>query len=214
MDIMVPLIVAGVFAVPSLLIALVVVAVVFAHRQDKRRMGRLTAYAFDTGWQYLAPPVPAPVGEAARSRRTRLALARPGEPAVWLVWHRWTEGGGDNSSTENRTFYYLWLGLGYADVRVSRRTSIGAFFAPVRGVGTGDSEFDKRFVIKSPAPGAALMAVTPAARQAMMSGHVANWSITNGTLVQTYTDSPTAESLQPRVDLLVYLARLITSNAP
>lgn len=211
MEVLLPLIFMG--FVPGMFL-LVILVVVFAHKRDRAHLEGLIGYALDTGWYRFGPPAPRPVDSDARSRRTRLALARRlGESEVWTVWHRWTESSGENSSTtRHRTFYYLWLGPSFPNVEVVRRTSIGAFFKPVRGVGTGDPEFDKRFVVKPTDRPEILAAVTPAVRHAMLKGYVWQWRISEGTLIQSYDEALRLEALQPRAEAIAYLAHLITGR--
>src|SRR5690242_1830385 len=122
------------------LIGLVVVAALGAARRERDRMAALRSFAAANGWRQFAPPVRRPVDTAARSSRTRIALAHQIEERdLWLVWHHWQERSGeDSSSSHDLTRYYLWLGTSYPDVKVQPRTAIGAFFRPVRGIGTGD----------------------------------------------------------------------------
>jgi hypothetical protein len=196
-------------------VTLVIILAVRAAARERERRARLHAYAAQLGWYPIAGPVPDPVAEAVRSRRTQLALGiRNPEYGSWMVWHRWTESsGGDTNttSTKNLTRYYLWLGPG-PDVRLVGRSGIGAFFNPVRGIGTGDEEFDRRFVIKPADRPEAIQVVTPEIRQAMLAGYFGNWQITRGTLIVSYWDTPRIENLQPRADAIVHLARMLTNR--
>ncbi|MGH3388638.1 MAG: hypothetical protein ACRDOO_07155 [Actinomadura sp.] len=197
------------------ILALVIILVVKAAARERERRARLHAYAAQLGWHPIAGPVPDPVAEAIRSRRTKLALGtRYSGHDTWVVWHQWTESSGSDSSTsstKNLTRYYVWLGPG-PDVRLVRRSSIGAFFKPVRGVGTGDEEFDRRFVIKPTDRPELTQVVTPAIRQAMLAGHFVDWQITRGTLILAFWDTPKIENLQPRADGIVHLTRLLTNG--
>lgn len=193
------------------LIGLVVVAAIGAARKERGRMAALTASAAAQGWRLCRPPMPRPVDTAWRSARHRIALARRlYERDVWMVWHRWQENSGDNTTTtKDLTRYYLWLGPSYPDVKVQPRTSIGAFFRPVRGIGTGDPEFDRRFLVQPSGHPAPLAVVNPVIRQAMLHGALAPWQIDSGTLILAYADRPTPENLQPRADAIIALARLL-----
>jgi hypothetical protein len=215
-----------VFAIAVLVIAvflvamlvLVVVGIVMAVKRQRRRLEQFHVHAAQCGWRPVASvaPLPGPVGEAARSRRTRLMLGAQQAFALWLVWHQWTEstGSGDSTThtTRNLTQYFLWLGPSYPTVRLERRTSVGAFFKPVRGIGTEDAEFDKRFMIRGPGEHEALRLLTPAVRQAMVAGYLPAWAIAGGVLILAYGDAPTVQTLQPRADIITYLARMLTHS--
>src|SRR5689334_4951883 len=128
----------------STAIILVIVIAIMLARRERGRVAELHAYAGQSGWQPITGPLPEPVAGDARSRRCKLALGtQRGRHQLWVVWHQWTETTGSGNTTSsrrrNRTRYYLWLGSGYPDVSVRRRTAIGAFFKPVRGVGTADA---------------------------------------------------------------------------
>jgi hypothetical protein len=197
-------------------VALLIILVVRASLRERERRVRLHAHAAQLGWHPIAGPVPDPVAEAARSRRTKLALgARQSGYDAWVVWHQWTESSGSDSNssrTVDLTRYFLWLGPPYPDVKLVRRTSIGGYFKPVRGIGTGDMEFDKRFLIKPADRHDAVQMVTPEIRQAMLAGYFANWEISGGTLILAYGDVPRTENLQPRADGLTHLARMLAGN--
>jgi hypothetical protein len=197
-------------------ITLVIILVVRTAARERERRARLHAHAAQLGWYPITSPVPGPVAEAIRSRRTKLALGiRHSGYDAWMVWHQWTESTGSDSSTtstKNLTRYYLWLGPAHPNVQLVRRTSIGAFFNPVRGIGTGDAEFDKRFVIKPADRPEAIQVVTPVIRQAMFAGHFLNWQVSDGTLILAYWDTPRIENLQPRADGIVHLAHLLSNR--
>jgi hypothetical protein len=206
-----PVIFVALVAGVVVLFALLVTVAVRRHRGQK---ARLQEHASELGWHPVFGPAPDLVAESAASRRTELALGthRSGFD-VWMVWHLWYEssGAGDGGqSMRNLTRYFLWLGPTYPDIRLSPRSSIGAFFDPVRGIGTGDAEFDKRFAIKPSDRPEVIPAVTPLVRQAMLAGHFRNWQISGGVLILAYADRPRIENFQPRADGIVHLARLLT----
>src|SRR5919198_769687 len=169
-------------------------------RRERRRREHLRAYAARLGLFPFTHPVPAP--DAARSRRAKLALGgQRGRHAVWVVWHQWVESTGDNSSTtRNLTRYYLWLGPGHPDIELQRRTSIGAFFKPVRGAGTGDAAFDKAILVRPTDGHEHLRVLTPPLREALLSRRLPLFQITDGVLITTYGDVPRIKNLQPRAD--------------
>ncbi|HEU5026386.1 MAG TPA: hypothetical protein VFV01_15825 [Spirillospora sp.] len=200
-------------------IALVVAGIVWAGVQNGRRIKALYAHTAECGWWPITPeqPMPAPVAHAVRSRRTKLAVATVREHPMWLVWHRWTEssGTGDNrtTSTHDLTRYFLLLGPGYQDVEVVRRTAVGGFFMPVRGVGTGDAAFDKRFLIRGLGEHQAVRLLTPPIRAAMLSGHAPAWAVSAGVLISAYSVAPSVEALEQRAHALIVLARMLTAGA-
>jgi hypothetical protein len=192
--------------------ALVIVLMIVGMRRERARRERLRAYAVQHGWRRLTPdaPVPGPVAKAAASRRTQLAFATNLRGFdLWLVWHRWTEssGSGENSThhTRHLTRYFLWPGRPCPQVRLMRRTRIGASFMPVRGLGTGDPEFDRRFLMR----GDERFAISSALRQAMIVDELPAWDISDGILTTEYRDAPTADNLQWRADAIARIAQLL-----
>ena len=186
----------------------VITAVVVAHQRDSRRRLQLHAYMADTGWWPISEPPPQQVDTAWRSRRTKLAAVKniDGGP-VWMVWHRWTESSGENSSTHDLTRYFRWLGPNYPDVEVKKRTSVGALIKPVRGPGTGDAAFDKAFRVISPYPADAARLLGPHLRQLMTEHRLPPWRIERGLLIIQMDLAVRIETLQPMADQVVELAR-------
>jgi hypothetical protein len=204
----IPTIFSGLF---STVIIVVIVVVVVVARRERGRVAELHGYAAQSGWQPITGPAPEPVARDARSRRCKLALGgQRGPHHLWVVWHQWTESSGSgqtySSRRRNRTRYYLWLGPHYPDVSLRRRTGIGAFFKPVRGVGTGDAVFDKAFLVRPGGSDEPLRLLTPPLREAMLAGRLPIWAITGGVLITAYDDVPRIENLQPRADAICYVA--------
>jgi hypothetical protein len=202
--------------VVALLIALFIVGARKSAQQERRRQEELWAYATRCGWipVQVGVPLPGPVTEAAASRRSKLVLGTRLEGfELWLVWHRWTEttssGETTTSSTRNLTRYFLYPGRPCPDVRLSRRTAIGGSLIPTRGVGTGDAEFDRRFLIRSDAGPLAQALLTPDLRHAMLTGALPVWEIKGGVLVTAYNDRPQIENLQHRAGAAVHIAKLL-----
>ncbi len=193
-------------------IALIVFAVMQAARHDRARREQLWAHAMRFGWRAFAPGEPAPsaVASEAGSGRTKLALVtRLHGYDVWLVWHQWTEtsssGDSTTSSTHHLTRYYLWPHSMRPDVRLSRRTRLGASLMAVRGAGTGDAEFDRNFMVHTAAP----VYLPDGVRYGMMTGDLPIWQISAGALVTSYADPPRAENLQYRADVIVRLVHAL-----
>jgi hypothetical protein len=205
---LIPAIFGGFFSIAIIVVIVIAVVVV---RRERGRVAELHAYAARSGWLPITGPAPEPVVEDARSRRCKLALgAQRGPHHLWVVWHQWIEssGSGDSSSsrTRNRTRYFLWLGPGYPDVSLRRRTSLGAFFKPVRGVGTGDAAFDKAFVVRPGDSHEPLRLLTPPLRAAMLARRLPIWAINGGVLITAYDDVPRIDNLQPRADAICSVA--------
>lgn len=197
-----------------IIVVLVIVFAVATVRKERRRVEHLRAYAAHLGWLPIAEPVPEPVAESARSRRSKLALGlRRGQHHLWVVWHQWTEhsssGSTSSTRTRNRTRYFLWLGPAYPDISLRRRTSVGAFLMPVRGAGTGDAAFDKAFLVRSAAPYEQQRLLTPQLREAMLARRLPVWEITGGVLAIAYDDAPRVENLQLRADAISYIAHAL-----
>jgi hypothetical protein len=192
-------------------IAVVLILVVGSTRRERARRQHLWTYALRSGWSRVPTDaaLPWPVVEAAGSVRARMVVgARIDRFDVWLVWHHWTESGSENS-TRDLTRYFVWLGRPRPDVRVVRRTRLGAALFPVRGAGTGDAEFDERFVVRGVDDAAALDVLTPVVRQAMVAGDLPGWEVLDGTLITAYDDVPTVEDLQDRANAITEIARLL-----
>ncbi|KAB2373212.1 hypothetical protein [Actinomadura montaniterrae] len=209
----------GLFGSTGLFVGLVVLAVVvivWSAVRSHRQMRELREHIAACGWRPVErdEPMPRPVASAVRSRRTKLAVAAEEPYPLWLVWHRWTEsqGTGDSrrTSTHDLTRYFLRPGGGFRDVEVVKRTAIGGFLMPVRGVGTGDAAFDKRFLIRGLGEQQAVRLLTPALRAAMLAGDVPPWEVAGGVLISAYTDAPSIGTFQPRADALVRLAGMLT----
>jgi hypothetical protein len=135
---------------------------------------------------------------------------------IWLSWHRWTEtstssGGRSTSSTHNLTRYFLALPGSFPDMSVVRRTKIGAFFKARRGLGTSDEDFDRRFVIKPTDLPQAARVVTPQLADALKTGELPEFSITQNLLGTSYDTAPDWRELQPRAEQLSRLAHLLMS---
>lgn len=200
----------------NVFVVLVVVLIIFTVRRERRRREQLQAYAAQTGWYPITSPAPEPVVDAMRSKRSKLAVGTQLGPFnTWLVWHQWTEStGGETTttSTRNLTRYFVWLGPSFPDVQVRRRTGIGGFLKPVRGIGTGDPAFDKAFLVRPSDDPAPLRLLTPAMRQALLSGQLPVWTISAGVLITGYDDIPRPDNMQPRADVIVYLAQMLTAS--
>jgi hypothetical protein len=196
--------------------ALVMVVIVWSGVRGRRQMRELREHIAARGWRPVVrdEPMPGPVASAARSRRSRLAVATQEPYPLWLVWHRWTEssGTGDNrtTSTHNLTRYFLLLGAGYQDMEVVKRTALGGLFMPVRGAGTGDADFDKRFLVRGLGEHQAVRLLTPELRAAMLAGEVPAWEVSAGVLISAYSVAPSVATFQPRADTLVALAGMLT----
>ncbi|MFD0899044.1 hypothetical protein [Actinomadura sediminis] len=185
---------------------------------QQRRRDRLREHAAEYGWRPAAvdESTPGPVAEAARSRVARLAITTEQPYALWLVWHRWSESsaGNDTSSVRDLTRYFLLLDPGFPDVDVVRRTRLGGAFMPVRGAGTGDAAFDKRFLVRGPGEREVSRLLTDELREAMLADRVPAWEISGDVLITTYADAPTTATLQPRADTITDLARTLAGTAP
>ena len=207
----IPLFLSGFVSLFIVALIVLIVLAVKGYRRERRRRAELDLYATQLGWQPIAGPVPEPVAKDVRSRRNKLALStQRGPHPLWLVWHQWTESNGETSTTtRNLTRYYIWLGQGHPDIQLRRRSRIGAFFKPVRGVGTGDAAFDRAFLVRPSGTYEHQRLLTPQLRAAMVARQVPAWRITGGVLIIGYGDVPRIENLQPRADVICYLAQAL-----
>lgn len=185
---------------------------------DRRRealLRELIAYAVECGWRTVPVPssLPAPVARAARSRNSRLVLATDaGGLDTWLVWHHWVQSSGQISADRDLTRCFVRLGAAVPDAVLRRRTGVGAFFRPVRGVGTGDAVFDRRFLARGSDREAVRRLLTPELRRDMLSGRRPMWAVDRGMLVVFHESPPRANNLRPWAASAASLARLLTSR--
>ena len=194
---------------------------VVAVRSSKKWMAQLLEQAGRLGWQKVDDPSVAPpvVAEMARSPRSVLLLYHR-ERGIWLSWHRWRESssrpGGDGRSTSTSTYdltsYLVALNGPFPDMSVIARTKVGGFLKARRGLGTGDQDFDRRFVIKPGDSPQAAQVVTPHLVHALKTGEVPQFSITKGFLGTSDNAALDWRQLQPRADQLSHLARLLMSR--
>lgn len=192
---------------------------VLAIRSSKKWMAELIGQAAHLGWQKVDDPsrAPAAVIEAARSRRTVLLLHHP-QRQVWLCWHRWTEtstsadGRQSSSRTHDLTTYFVAVPGSFPDMSVVRRTKLGGLLKPKRGVGTGDDDFDRRFVVKPSGSPQAARVVTPRMAEALRAGEVPEFSLSSNVLSTSHHTRPDWRELEPRAEQLGRLARLLASQ--
>jgi hypothetical protein len=78
---------------------------------------------------------------------------------------------------------------------VVRRTAIGAWIVPVRGIGTGDSDFDAAYLVKPSDDPSAVALVGPRMRAALMAGQVQPWQLSNGVVSVSFDRPPRAETI-------------------
>jgi hypothetical protein len=194
-----------------------IILAAIAIRSAKKWMAQFLRQAARLGWRQVDDPAGAPavVVEAARSHRSVLLLYHH-ERGAWMSWHRWTEtsGSSDNRSTTTRnlTRYFVALRGWFPDMSVVRRTQMGAFFKARRGLGTGDEDFDRAFVIKPTDSPQAVRVVTPRLAQALKVGEVPEFSITANVVDMSFDSAPDWRELQPRSEQLSRLARLLTRS--
>ncbi len=209
-------------------IVLLIVLGVRSARRERERFQTLCAYAVRQGWLLLdrqaTPTAPVGLAEAAKSRRSRLLMVRgrAGFP-MWLSWHHWQETSSTSSynsstgryesssttTTHNLTRYFLALAGRHPAMSVQRRTKLGGLLKSRRGLGTGDAEFDRAFLVSPKDSVPATRQLTAPMRQALLAGAVPPWSITDGLLVTAYDDVPTLENLEPRAAAIEWLATLL-----
>jgi hypothetical protein len=199
-----------------IVVSAIIVLAVVGTVQARKRMRELLAYAAANGWSQgegvaQLPPV---VAKVLRSRRSKLALHRQDRP-MWMAWHRWSEethtstSNTSSSRTYDETHYFLALPRVFPDMSVARRTKVGAFFKPRRGIGTGDDEFDRLFVIKPVESLEAIRTVNSRLMQALRSGTVPPFAITGNVLHTRYDDVPSTANLMPRTGAISGVARLL-----
>jgi hypothetical protein len=180
-------------------------------RSDRERQQRqLKAYMFGIGWRPLAGSVPPIVAEATRSSRNKLAMTteRDGRQ-LWMVWHHWVDYTGQAASEVELTRYFTRLETPRPDLRVRRRTSMGARLIPVRGAGTGDAAFDKAFLIRPVGNRQIPHLFGPRLRQEMLESRPRGWQITSGILIVEHKDVPDTSNIQPCAHGILRVAELL-----
>lgn len=187
----------------------------YAERRERAEVAPIQDYALDAGWSAFGPPVPPPVDVAVRSPLTKLALTcQVGGHQVWMVWQRWPGSDADGRGPLGLTRFYVWLEDHYPDMQVRRRDTLSLLVLPVQGIGTGEPEFDRHYMIKSTGSDAPLRVLTPAVRQVMIAGRAREWEISAGTLIHTYEDKERVETLQGRAEGVANFAQLLLSGRP
>lgn len=195
----------------------------FAVRRAKRaaalRMAEFHAYAQATGRRTLPLDHPlGPAGDGPRGARRVLCLERrTGTRTVRVVCHHWWETTSDGtvtSSTPRFAAHYLvpLVGGPFPDVAFRVRTRLGGAVVPVRGPGTGDAGFDRRFLVAGPGGVALARLLPPPMRHAMPTGAVPPWSIVSGVLVTLFPSHPAVADLNPRAEAAVRLAALVEGD--
>jgi hypothetical protein len=213
------LVVLGVAAVITLLVVLGVIG----SKVARKRRAELLAHASTLGWEPTTDftQLPPAIAAVARSNRSQLFLRHRTSP-MWISWHRWTESSSSynsssgrwesSSTTHDLTRYFAALPGYFADMTVERRTKIGAFFKPRRGVGTGDDAFDRMFVVKPADDIAVIRQVNARLMGALAAGAVGPFRI-DGNIASLADNSwLRREDLRRRTDELRRLASLLTQG--
>jgi hypothetical protein len=95
------------------------------------------------------------------------------------------------------------------DIRVEKRSRLGAWLKPVRGQGTGDADFDRAFVVKPtklPVPAQLLPAPM---RQGLLAQRVPPWQTVDNLLVIAYPQAPKQETIDSGAAPLLALVELL-----
>ncbi|MFC0553664.1 hypothetical protein ACFFHJ_22485 [Planotetraspora thailandica] len=158
--------------------------------------------AWQDGWRYAAASarLRKPMAEAAASRRSMVFMGKQIRGRlVWMSWHQWTEThtvrvhrndrweDKEETVTFNSTEFFVALPAGTPDVAVTSRTALGGRLRPVRGLGTGDPDFDRAFHVHPQDDPAALGLLSAPLRHAMLAGTLSTWwRIEGAALVLTY----------------------------
>jgi hypothetical protein len=195
--------------------------VVRSARAETRRVhdadAAFVAAARADGWSVVAPTVAAKVlGTLVTWKPARLVMTRPNDAGdLWFTWHYWVTYSSNGRVTmaerHHRGRYYTRLPVASPArlIAVQRRSTLGATLKAVRGIGTGDAEFDRRFMVKPVNdPGGAALA-TPLVRAALMSGTIPPFSVYGGFAMITFEDRPREQTLAERTQAIVTLASLL-----
>ncbi len=206
-----------------LVVVLVVVAAVRGSRLERERRQRLAAWAEHHEWTYADRPKgewPWTARLPGRNRRG-VSLVLSGvfaEFPVTVAAYSYTTSSGtgdDRSSTTHRLLVALVrLREEHPTVVVAPRSVASRLARSLLGAGdvsTGDPEFDKRFVIKSPDAAAARSLVAPALVREHLADRAPSWHVDGDELL---THRP-GQLRDPDVDIpqlvgpLVEVARLL-----
>jgi hypothetical protein len=183
-------------------VLLLVLAVIVLVRYGRRRQAELDERAAGYGWAVIGKVgLPTPLTAVIRRGTVHRVWHRSTAAGPeWCIWHYWStsSGFGKDSSTKrhNRTDFVAAVpGRALPNLKLTRRTSLGAAIRPVRGVGTGDPEFDRRFLI-APANGPGATVVGPRIRSMMLAGDLPAWHLAGNFVFFAVDSAPTGRMFE------------------
>jgi hypothetical protein len=130
-----------------------------------------------------------------------LMVRRTMEGSVWFAIDHLPQ-----NTPSLRSHFFVLLDGHHPNVLVSKRS-----FRPLlRYSGTGDAEFDRRFLVRADDRRAALAQLTPTIRRAALDGSLPPvWSIKNNVLKFTYSSAPAPEELGYPFECILSLANAL-----
>ena len=216
-----------VVCVVVLVVVLVVRAIRRARRLERERQQRLADWARHHDWTYAYRPAAESTWSARLPGRSRRGVSvvlsgmADGYPVTVAEYSYVTSSTGTDASgrtTSSETTHRLIVavvrrGQAFPPVEVAPRSAVSRFTRSMFGEGqiaTGDSEFDRRFRIKSPEPGTARALVGQALISAHLAERVPGWSLYGEELMtcqQGVLRGP--EGVAPLLNPLLEVARLL-----
>jgi hypothetical protein len=184
--------------------------------------GHVTEFLPEAEWVSLLPK-----GERRRGVNLQLDGTRQGHRVtVAYYWyqttHTSTDSNGHHStdtSTHNLTVIVVWLTASYPAVELRHRgRGLGWGLAVSRAVGrqpanlTGTEEFDRRYQIRTAAPGESAL-MTPQLISAYLTSDLPPWQLSGDQLVITCPGPIKADGLDQKVDQALTIAGLLDSPA-
>lgn len=197
MDVILPLLLMGLFAAVALgVLVLVPVLIVQAHRRAAERRAGLAAYAQAREWEYR-PQDPAlvdrfagaPFGRGHSRQAVDVILGRYDGRAFTAFDHRYVTGSGDERSSHHASVIALNLGLGRGvtapDLAVGPTGTLRRWVDSLTGrdIAIGDPAFDDFFTVHSPSPEFARDVLLSDVRDVMRHHPNLAWRITGDSLL-------------------------------
>lgn len=203
------------------LVVLVVIAAVFAHRNEQRRIAAIADWAAAHGWQFVRRPAVDWHRRLPGRAKGGVAWSAHGTVAgrrVSVAEYSWTErrtsGMGKDESTTLVTHRYVvavvHLDRPLGTLEIESRGSVSRLSRRMFGAGpvTGDAEFDRRFKVTGD------LAVPPRLIAAYLTGGVpAAWALQDADVITwrdgTLTDP---ERLPGQADPALRVTHLLTGR--
>jgi len=173
------------------------------------------------GWSVVpAAEAAAELGPLVTWRAARRVMVRHGDAGdFWFTWHFWISyhrhGRAIIPQHHHRSRFIAPLSNSPTDglIAIQRRSPLGRTLKRVWGMGTGDAEFDRRFVVKPADDPVAVAIATPAVREALMSGAIPPFSVFRNFVSLSYEYPPWPNIIAEGTRAITALSDLLRSGA-